>query len=262
LQGPTGSDVVQIDIALLEQPIGDRYLNEELWMLADEQFMPLDRKRILVDNGLRVGQISGITPPGLQALLTSERTNPNPRQAQMRAKNTTKVELGPVVEQCRFEINKESGQNSKIVEIKNALCTMEITPTLADGGRTRLRFLPHVGQGNAGGLRGISAQTINWLAKQQQPEERYEQLGWDVSLLPNEYIVVGGRYDRPNTIGQVCFIRTEEVNPIQRLLVIRATRVQPESPFASADQVERFQQSPPLALQAAWTISRTSDSAP
>ena len=259
LQGPTGSDVVQIDMALLEQPVGDRYLNEDLWFLADEQFMPLDRKRTLADNGLRVGQISGITPPGLHALLTSERSNPNPRETQMRAKNTTSVELGPVVEQCHFGINKESAQTTKIIEIKNALCTLELTPSLADDGRVRLRFLPRVGQGSSGGLRGISPQSINWLAKQQKPDETFEQLAWDVSLLPNEYIVVGGRYDRPNTLGHACFIRTEEVNPIQRLLVIRVTRLQPESTFDPADQMESVHQSPPLALQAAWTISRADE---
>lgn len=263
LQGPTGSDVVQIDVALLEQPIGDRYLNDELWTLADEQFLPLDRKKVFAENGLRIGQISGITPPGLQAMLTSDRSNPTPRQKQMRATKSTSIELGPVLEQCRFEINKDKNSPSTLVEMKQALCSLEVTPALGEEGRTRLHFVPRLAHGASNGLRGITPESINWLTKQQQrPAESFEQLGWDVSLLPNEYVVIGGRYDRPNTLGHTSFVRPDEVNPVQRLLVIRVTRLQPEPAFANSDQADSLHQSPPLALQAAWTTSRSSESSP
>src|SRR5947209_2927371 len=78
--GPTGGDVVQIDVAVLERPLGDRFLNRELWELADEQAITLEQKAVLDDNGFRVCQIGGLPPAGLQALLTSERSCPDPRR--------------------------------------------------------------------------------------------------------------------------------------------------------------------------------------
>jgi hypothetical protein len=262
LQGPTGSDVVQIDIALLEQSLGDRYVNEDLWPLVDEQFVPLDRKRLLTENGFRVGLVSGITPDGLQAMLTSARSNPNPREKRMRAGNTSSVELGPIVERCRFAINQEKGKTATVVELKQALCTLEVCPSLAEDGRTRLRFVPRIVHEGSAGLQGITAGTINWLARQQRPVETFDQLTWDVSLAPNEYVVIGGRYDRPGTLGYSCFARAEEVNPVQRLLAIRVTRVQPEPEFDSLELKEALQKTPPLALQAVWTTSRGIESSP
>src|SRR5437870_10332225 len=71
---PTGPDVVNMEVVLLERPVGDSYLDHELWQTADEQVVPLERKAVLEENGFRVGQIGGQTPVGLQALLTSERS--------------------------------------------------------------------------------------------------------------------------------------------------------------------------------------------
>src|SRR4051795_2109167 len=76
----TGADVVHMDVALVERPVGDRYLNQGLWTVADEQVVALDHKAVLEDNGLRIGQFGGITPAGIDSLLRSERNNPNPRR--------------------------------------------------------------------------------------------------------------------------------------------------------------------------------------
>ena len=84
LLGPTGTDAVQLDVALIERPTGDRFLNEELWDLADEQGVAFEKKAALDDNGIRVGLIGGMPPAGLQALLTSERSCANPRRCASR----------------------------------------------------------------------------------------------------------------------------------------------------------------------------------
>src|SRR5947209_2064071 len=71
---------VQMDVALLERPLGDRYLNETVWTYADETVVGLDARPHLDENGLRVGQIVGMPPGGLQTLLTSPRACLNPRR--------------------------------------------------------------------------------------------------------------------------------------------------------------------------------------
>src|SRR5437773_12545958 len=41
-QTPVGPDVVQIEMVLLERPLNDRYINDELWQAADAQVVPLE----------------------------------------------------------------------------------------------------------------------------------------------------------------------------------------------------------------------------
>ena len=90
---PTGPDVIHIDVVLLERPIGDSYINQEVWMAADEQAIPLERKAVLEDNGFRIGQIGGATPAELQSLLTSERSCVNPRHLFLDHKSATSCSL-------------------------------------------------------------------------------------------------------------------------------------------------------------------------
>src|SRR5262249_47908590 len=78
--GPSAADVIEVQVALVERPPGDPFLNHELWTLADEQIVPLERKALLEENGFRVGQLGGNTPARLLTLLTSEQSNVNPRR--------------------------------------------------------------------------------------------------------------------------------------------------------------------------------------
>src|SRR5205085_7442522 len=54
LGGPQGADLVVMDVAVLERPAGDHYLNGPLWSTIDEQSVDLERRAVLEDNGLRV----------------------------------------------------------------------------------------------------------------------------------------------------------------------------------------------------------------
>src|SRR5207247_4496708 len=72
------SQVVQLDVAILERPLGDPFLDKELWQHTDEMIVDLDRKAAVEDNGYRVGQIIGMTPGKLQDLLKSPRSCINP----------------------------------------------------------------------------------------------------------------------------------------------------------------------------------------
>src|SRR5438128_12650702 len=71
-RGPVGPDVIQIEWAVIERPVGDHYINEDLWSLANEQIVPLERKDVLQDNGLRLAQIGGLLSAEFQEMLRSE----------------------------------------------------------------------------------------------------------------------------------------------------------------------------------------------
>src|SRR5438105_15292900 len=75
--GPAGTDIVQLEVAVLERPLGDHYINQDLWDVADEQVVAVERKAALEDNGFRIGQVGGLVPAELPALLTSDRSDVN-----------------------------------------------------------------------------------------------------------------------------------------------------------------------------------------
>src|SRR5881409_3401857 len=87
-------DAVVLYVALVERPVGDRYLNQDLWALADEQVVGIERRAVLEENGFRVAQVGGIIPAGLLGLLSSERSCVNPRCVRLHAGHPTTVPLG------------------------------------------------------------------------------------------------------------------------------------------------------------------------
>lgn len=257
--GPTGPDAVQMDVALIERPVGDAYLNKELWLAADEQVVSLDNKATLQDNGFRIAQVGGITPAGLQALLTSDRSCANPRRLRMQTGKATKLVMGPEMADCPCKIFRD-GEPIEMAWAK-AQCTVEVVPTLTPDGRCRLRFVPQVFHGETSLLPRPAADMSGWILKEERPTERYEKLAWEVTLSPNEYVIVGGRYDRPGTLGQQFFIRPNEQPPVQRLLVIRTNRASMDTDSSSITPNSEdgyVPELPPLASRAALTTARGS----
>jgi hypothetical protein len=247
-QGPPPSNLVLMEVALIEQPVGDPYVNQQLWDLADEQVVSLERKPVLQDNGLRIGLMSGMLPPGLQALLTSKRSCANPRRIQRAAGEPTTLMLGLTMPRCRFQLHTSG--TTEVVELEQAQCTLIVTASLTTDGRTRLQLTPQVRHGEAALIPRPAvdrAGTYSWMIQEQRPTETYTDLGWEVSLAPNEYLVVGGRLDRPDTLGRQFFVRGDEPSPVQRLLVIRTTRLRPG---IAAEDEELLHRTPALAAQA------------
>lgn len=254
-QGPTGNDVVIMDVALLERPVGDLYINQDFWSAADEQVIALERKAVMEDNGFRIGQVGGITPAGLQALLTSDRSCVNPRRIQLHADNATTLTLGPAMPQCQFHLREDG--HAKPATFEQATCSLVVVPSLTKDGRTRLHFTPQIQYGQASVLPKPAADRSGWEMQEQRPTERYDSLSWEVSLAPNEYVVVGACFDRPDTLGHQSFIRKDDAAPVQRLLVLRTGRQQPgmeQEP--GTPEEEAFRRSPPLAYQASYTAIR------
>jgi hypothetical protein len=251
VEGLTGDDVVQLDIALVDRPDGDRFLNHELWELADEQGVSLEHKPILEDNGFRVCQIGGLPPAGLQALLTSPRSCPDPHRVRLHAGSATAVLLGPLYPRCSFRLEQDGRATE--VDLEQAQCLLEVVPTLGEEGKVQLRFTPHVRHGQpALTMHPVQdpAGPLRWEWESQQPEEAYPGLGWEVSVAANEYVVVGTWLERVDSLGQRCFLARAgaALVPIQRLLVIRTARASDGAPVAEA-----LSRSPPLALRASWT---------
>jgi hypothetical protein len=260
-RGPTGPDTVQLEWALLERPIGDRYLDQGLWDQVNEQVIALERKDILEDNGFRVAQIGGLLPDELQNMLTSERNNASARRRQLRASDSVTIPLGPARAQCRFQLKEE--ERAELVTLEQAQLAVVVTPTLTNDSQTRLQFTPQITHGDTKLIFKPDVDGSRWALQGHLPTETYARQGWEVTLATNEYVLIGGRFDHLQTLGNQCFVRSDEPRPVQRLLVIRTGRYVPGVasemvPDSTAEDCPSPRPTP-LAMQAAvGTIRSTS----
>jgi hypothetical protein len=247
-QGPIGDDVIHMQVALLELPAGDRFINEGLWELVDDEGMGFEGKKVLKTNGLRACQIGGQAPAGLLGLMLAPASNPNPRGISCHAGKPIPVAIGPPLARCRFQLLQ--GGDALPVDFDQAQCQLDVVPQLADDKRVRLHFLPRIKHGDvkqtACPVRAPSG-VLEWGQRWDQEEEEYPAVSWDMTVGPGELVVIGTRPAWEETLGHRFFINTDGAKPIQRLLVLRLARAAPSVAPDSATSSK----APPLASRAA-----------
>jgi hypothetical protein len=219
-------DAVQMEVAIIERPLGDAYLNKDLWSFTDEQVVDLEHKGALEDNGFRVGQVVGMTPAGLQSLLTSERACTNARRYLLGSGKSAAVTLGPTVPQSHFKVDQDGEPTD--VSLDQAQFSLVVLPTLTPDGRTCLRFTPQVHYGEQLPDFQVAPDKSGYVMEIKRPCKTYSSLGWEVTVAPNQYLVVGTRLEQPHKLGSQCFVEADGTAPVQRLLVIRTNRSLPE----------------------------------
>lgn len=247
--GPQGPDVVVFDVAEIEQPPSDGFIDRDLWAALDETAIGLDRKAALDDNGLRVGVVGGLPPGKLQALLHSDRSCPDPRRVTMRSGNAKSLVVGSAQNEVNFDT--KVGDATRSIALSAAQPGFLITPQRTPDGRVTLQFTPQIQHGGRT-LFVQPAEGDGWALGGNRPAEKFGDLSFTVTLAPAEYVVVGTRYDRMRTIGHTTFVGTSGERPVQRLLVIRA-RPQGDTPIADWTVAAGPRSAAPLALQASRT---------
>jgi hypothetical protein len=252
LQSPSGPDVVQIDLAVLEMPLADGYLFHDVWQEADDQVVGLERQAALEDNGFQVGQVGGITPAGLLSRLTSDRSCSTGERRILHAGHPTSITIGPSVSSRSFAVLQDGKAGPG--RLDHAACVLEVLPTLAADGRTSLRFTPVLESTDRSNFYKPTPDRSGWMVGEEKETRSLSNLSWEVTLAVNEYVIVGGRHEREGTLGYQFFIRPEESPPRQRLLVIRTGRAVPsvagEVAPSGAEEPNSSKRCLPLALQA------------
>jgi hypothetical protein len=251
-QGPTGSDVVELRVALLQVRPGEaewKYVNGELWQLADESLIDEDRRDAMGESGFRVGRLGTQPPPALLALLTSRRFNPSPRDISFRTGDDRPLAVGPTLPHCRYR----TGSDAEPVALDQADCKLVVTATRGPDGKTVLRVAPEVQSGDAKNVYRVDKKAGSFLSQPERPTKSYPHMGWEAELARNEYLIVGGSYERSESLGHQFFVRPDESPPVQRLLVIQmgATQQQTPLPAPAPPSGGSAARSAPLALQTA-----------
>jgi hypothetical protein len=244
LSGSGGNGGVELIYAVIEQPVGDRYLNGEAWELADEQCIaPLEgadpelcRKHSLEDNGFRVAQIGGLLPPGIQKLLESGRGGAQPRRICIQEGNPTPLTLGSIHPTLMIHPGNPSAGTDDL-ELTRAQCELVVTPILVGEDRIRLLFTPIIRHGNSE-LAPRPLQdpdgTRRWELQTRQTIQTWDMLSWSLTLTNDEVAMVGTRPGSNDTLGCAFFLQTEGDAPVQRLLVLRANRIPADRPSEQA----------------------------
>ena len=258
LRPQLAADSVIIDFALLERPLGDPYFNHELWTHTDELVVDLEKKAVLEENGLRIGQLVGMTPAQLQTLLSSKRWCLNPTRRVLPAGKTATYHLSPVLPHCDYDLFL-GGMKHELQADQARFC-LDVIGTLTADGKTKLAFTPKVETGEKVLPFQPSPEQSEWKFTIGRPSKAYPDLSWEAALAPNEYFVVGARLDKPGTLGYQAFAQDDVPQPVQRLLVIRTNRSQHAGvgDQPTLEDVARASSSPPLAVQATMSAVRAS----
>lgn len=235
-----------IDVALLERPRGDHFLNQELWELGNEQGIALELKPVLEEYGLRVGQIGGLLPPRLQALMSSKRSCPDPRRLRGDPDLPTPVQIG--TPHARLTYQDSSVDPARVMEFEDAVCYFEVTPSTEGQDGIRLAFKPVIRHGKpriAPRVERDAEGTLRWSVEAREHVEEFPQLAWEMNLSTDEYVLIGARLDQPRRLGESILVSPD--GRTQRLMILRVLRLD------SQGVDETLSQAPPLALQASWT---------
>ena len=215
-------NTVVLDLAFLERPIGDDYLNGELWTATDQHIVDIERQAELEDNGLRIGQVVGVMPGKLLKLLQSERACVNPLKRFVPCGEPTIQHLGPIQPRSRFQITLAG--KTQILTLDDAQFCFDLVATLSRNGRTKLAFVPKVEHRRQALAIDIAPDYSSWVAPSEKPGRSFPQLSWHVELAPGELLVIGPMLDKPGSFGYRAFVQDAEPNPVQRVLVLRCTR--------------------------------------
>ncbi len=250
LAAAPGPDMVFMDVPVLEVPVGDPYVNDELWTAADEQLQSIAPalRKTLEDNGLRIGLIRGRTPDGLVALLTNDRFLKG-KQFLRRTGNPATAAIGSRLDRLQVPLHVDG--KSDTVNFEQAQCQLQLTPRIGLDSRVHIQFTPQIEFKDPKKWSRLNP-VIAINVQSPRSTESISSLSWEVSLGPDDYLVIGARFDRPKTLGFKFLVSTDAKQPVQRLIAIRAGRFMSPGDSARPQGAKRTPgQAQPLAAQAA-----------
>jgi hypothetical protein len=209
-----------LNTRLIEQPLGDPYVNGGLW---DSTARPLghEQSALLARNGLRVGVLSGVLPDSFDRLVHSEATTISPTLRTVVPGQPKVVPVNGPLERCSYLAVGELAADPELVEVTAAECGLAVTAVPADGGRVKLTCAFQVQHGDKRAWVAETADGTEFTRRDRKPLAEYPRLTFEVTVEPDDYLLIGPTPDAADTLGQAYFVTAGDL-PRQRVLVIRA----------------------------------------
>jgi hypothetical protein len=228
-----GSDGAALEVVFIRLPPGPCELAEMLWTEVDEQPLALELRRELSRNGFRAGVLSARTSPALAQLLAGN------RPSDAAGEGPTALEAEPTVTRRMLQVR--SGRRAEVIAsgahaqwpvlINEAGQLRGRTYTDAQGilavkawplgdGRLRLHVVPELAYGEVRqhwvGEDGV------FRLQSGKPRQTFEQLALELTLAPNQMLVLGGATERPGSLGHYFFSESSESGRgDSKLLIVR-----------------------------------------
>jgi hypothetical protein len=214
---------VYLESILLEGPLGDPFLDRELWDAA----LPVGSQELrvlLAENGLRAAVLSGNPPQKFQTMLESPSEAVNPRGLTFASRKEEVLPTSGPHAKCDFRLLPDLALADRRtpVSLEQARCGILVRPGAAEDGRAKVACEPQIQHGRRRELLRPSEDGTGWVKFEEVPLARYQALAFEAALGRNEFLLVGWRADRPGTLGEALFAVEAGGRPRQRVLVVRA----------------------------------------
>jgi hypothetical protein len=211
LQAPPGA--MQLDVVYVERPVGDRLLGRELWQHVDEvAAMEADARRLLRQNGLRVGIVGSNPPVPLQRMLglKSDFTyEPDAEQAKqlvgrrffLLSGGETDIQVSQPYPECTLNLQAEDSPEP--LRFENAVCKFRVRATRLQDGWARLEFVPQVQHGY--NQQSYTIADAGWRFQNGQETNTLFRQRFEIKLGTGDMAVITAEDDAAGTLGQLFF---------------------------------------------------------
>lgn len=220
---------VYLETVILERPVGDRFLDRDLWASTLPVGSP-ETHVLLSENGLRVGVLAGTLPQRFQTLLDSDAEALSGRGLTFATRKEDVLPTSGPHERCEFRLLADLAGKRTTVALKQARCGVLVRPEATADRRVRVWCEPQIQHGERQTYLRPSADDTKFVQFDEVPLVRYPTLAFDAPLGPGEYLLIGWSANQPDTLGAALFGVEANDQPRQRVLVIRARQVNPGNP--------------------------------
>ncbi len=210
-----------VECVLLERPAGDEQLDRDLWASALPS-LPPQISALLQENGLRVAVLSGTLPAAFQKLLDSESDTVNPHGLTFATRKEAVIPTADPHDPCEFEVLTDFASSRSRVKLSQPSAGVMVRPESRPDGRIKLWCEPQIQHGVHVETLRPTADGTGFVMQAEVPVASYSSLGFEVSLAPNDYLLIGWPASAAHTLGSVLFAVEANNLPRQRVLVIRA----------------------------------------
>ena len=218
---PDQTPGIYLESVLFERPVGDSLIDRELWVNESAPLPPKTRA-LLEENGLRVAVFGGNLPRPFQKLLESSTEAVSPQSLTFASRTEAVLATVGPIEKSEFHILADLSSKPEPVTFRTACGGMLVKPEQTADGRVKVRCEPQVQHGERQEWIRPTSDSTGFAFQGEIPIERYAGLGFDVTLGPGEYLVIGSPAQATDTLGAMLFGVEAKNESRQRVLVIRA----------------------------------------
>lgn len=218
---PALPDGLYVESVLLERPLGDPALDRELWA-GESSAVPPATRALLAENGLRATVLSGNPPPAFRRLLDSPDAHDGRGLTFANRAEEVIPTAGPT-DPCGYRVLTALAGEKARVSLRQAHGGVQVRPERTPDGRVKVRCEPQVQHGERETHYRPTADATGFTAQEEVPLEAYPALGFEVTLGPGDYLLIGSPAAATETLGAALFVADAGGRPRQRVLAVRAT---------------------------------------